>query len=106
MVVRESRQNLPSGPRVSRGRPCSTSRYFGPISTPSLCHTLSHISGPPYKVRHTSRTPRFLVVHAYIHVCLYRGFVLVRGGFCSGSSVRGIYLEGFIHGGFCPYSLL
>src|SRR6218665_788523 len=34
--------------------------YFWPILTPSLCHTLSHIPGPP-KVRHTSQTPRFLV---------------------------------------------
>ena len=34
--------------------------YFWPILTPSLCHTLSHIPGPP-KVRHTSRTPPFLV---------------------------------------------
>src|SRR6218665_4164782 len=24
---------------------------------PSPCHTLSHIPGPPLKVRHTSRTP-------------------------------------------------
>src|SRR6218665_3303424 len=30
---------------------------FDPLSP---CHTVSHIPGPP-KVRHTSRTPRFLV---------------------------------------------
>src|SRR6218665_2182535 len=32
---------------------------FDPL--PSPCLTLSHVSGPP-KVRHTSRTPQFLVV--------------------------------------------
>src|SRR6218665_201843 len=35
-----------------------------------LCHTFSNISRPP-KVRHTSRTPQFLVVHACIHIVLY-----------------------------------
>src|SRR6218665_1976616 len=34
---------------------------FWPNLTPSLCHTLSHILGPPQKVRHTYQTPRFLV---------------------------------------------
>src|SRR6218665_1743693 len=78
--------------------------YFGPILTPSLCHTLSHISGPP-KVCHTSRTPQFLVVHAYIHVFTW-GFVLVRGGFCSEVCLGVFCLEGFVRGGFCPSSLL
>src|SRR6218665_3921433 len=33
---------------------------FLTILTPSLCHTLSHISGTPiHKARHTSRTPIF-----------------------------------------------
>src|SRR6218665_2358731 len=79
--------------------------YFGPILTPSLCYTLPHISGPP-KVSHTSRTPQFLVVHAYIHVLIYRGFVLVRRGFCSGVCLGVFSLEGFVRGGFCPSSLL
>src|SRR6218665_2270111 len=34
---------------------------FTNFDPPPLCHTLSHIPGPPLKVRHTSRTPRFLV---------------------------------------------
>jgi len=53
--------------------------------------TLCHTSRDPYKVglRHTSRTPQFLVVHAFIHnLCLYRGVCL--------SSRR------FLTGGFCP----
>src|SRR6218665_3764017 len=42
------------------------------------------------KVRHTSRTPYFLVVHAYIHTCMsLEGFVLVGGDFCLGGFVRG-----------------
>src|SRR6218665_3589783 len=78
-------------------------RYFGPILTPSLCHTLSHISGPP-KVCHTSRTPNFS--STCIHTCLYRGFVLVRGDFCLGVCLEVFCLEGFVRGGFCPSSLL
>src|SRR6218665_2160921 len=81
----------------------STLRYFGPILTPSLCHTLSHISGPP-KVCHTSRTPQFLVAHACIHVftgclCKFAGFFVqgLSGVFC---------LERFVRGGFCPSPLL
>src|SRR6218665_2473809 len=92
-----------------RGRPESTSRYFWPILTPSPCHTLSHIPGPP-KVRHTSRTPRFISrpstknpdkspLHKLSLNCsrglLSRGFCL--GVFCP---------EGFDRGGFCPYPLL
>src|SRR6218665_2108274 len=37
-----------------------------------------------------------------IHTCLYRGFVLVRGGFCS----EVFCLEGFVRGRFCPSPLL
>src|SRR6218665_4063093 len=34
------------------GRPLSISRYIWPVLTPSLCHTLSHIPGPPKYVTH------------------------------------------------------
>ena len=40
--------------------------------------------------------------YTHTYICLYRGFVLVRGGFCSGSFVRGFCLEGFARGRFCP----
>src|SRR6218665_1289687 len=57
-------------------------------------HTLSHISGPP-KVRHTFRNPKFLVVHAYIHVgyilCLYREDCLSSRGFLSGGFGPGFF---------------
>src|SRR6218665_3191700 len=42
---------------------------------------MSHISDPP------------IFSSTCIHTCLYRGFVLVR---------RGVCLEGFVWGGFCP----
>src|SRR6218665_1561650 len=62
--------------------------YFDP-SLP--CHTLSHISGSLTKVRHTLRTPRLLVVHAYIHTYVFtRRFVLVCGG-VSESFVRDFF---------------
>src|SRR6218665_1621353 len=36
--------------------------FLANFDSPPLCHTLSHIPGlPPPKVRHTSRTPPFLV---------------------------------------------
>src|SRR6218665_2477887 len=37
-----------------------------------------------------------------IHTCLFRGFVLVRGGFCSGDCLGFFCPEGFVRGGFCP----
>src|SRR6218665_3946582 len=51
-----------------------------------LSHFVTHPGTP--KVRHTSRTPRFLVG-------LVRGFC--QGVFC---------LEGLVRGGFCPFPLL
>src|SRR6218665_2417848 len=55
---------------------------------------MSHISDPP------------LSSSTCIHTCLYRGFVLVRGGFCSGGLSGVFCLEGFVWGGFCPSPLL
>src|SRR6218665_2095482 len=81
---------------LRRGRPESTLRYFGPIFTPSLCHTsrdllkyVTHL-GPP------------IFSSTCIHTCPYRGFVLVRDGFCPGVCLRVFCLEGFVRGGFCP----
>src|SRR6218665_4222149 len=41
-----------------------------------------------------------------IHTCLFRGFVLVCGGFCSGDCLGFFCPEGFVRGGFCPSPLL
>src|SRR6218665_708750 len=67
---------------------------------PSLCHTsrdllkyVTHL-GPP------------IFSSTCIHTCLYRGFVLIGGGFCSGVCLGFFGLEGFIRGGFCPSPLL
>ena len=85
---------------------------FGQFYPPSLCHTLSQISGP--LVRHTSRTPPFLVglVQITRTKAPYTNSVsIVRGGFSPGVLVRGFCqgvfcLEGFVRGGFCPFPLL
>ena len=55
--------------------------FLANFDSPSPCHTLSHISGPP-KVCDTSRNPPIFnstCIHTYI--CLYRRFVLVCGVF-------------------------
>src|SRR6218665_754067 len=53
---------------------------------------------------HTSDPPIFS--STCIHTCLCRGFVLGRGGFCSGVCLGDFCLEGFVRGGFYPASLL
>src|SRR6218665_3284389 len=55
---------------------------------------MSHIPDPP------------IFSITFIHTCLYRGFVLVRGGFCSEVCLGFFCLEGFVWGGFCPSTLL
>src|SRR6218665_1971230 len=40
-------------------------------------------------------------MHTYI--CLYRGFVLVRRGFCGGFCLRIFVWKVLSRGGFCPY---
>ena|SRR6218665_1221493 len=52
---------------------------------------MSHILDPP------------IFSSTCIHTCLYRGFVLVHEGFCSGG-LSGVFLSG--RGGFCPSLLL
>src|SRR6218665_283058 len=73
---------------------------------PSLCHTLSHIPGPP-KVRYTSRTlPRFLVglvQSTRTKAPCTNSLIVVRGGFCPGGFSGVFWLEGFVRGGFCPF---
>src|SRR6218665_2533039 len=77
---------------------------------PLLCHTLSHIPGPPPKVRHTSGTPRFLVglvQKTQTKTPCTNSHSIVRGGFCPGGFVRGSFVwkvlsgVGFVHSPFC-----
>src|SRR6218665_2937072 len=86
------------------------SRYFWPILTPTPPVTLCHTSRDPPKVRHTSRTPRFLVgivqksrTKVLCTNSLSQLFVevFVRG-FCPGWFLYG----GFVRVGFCPFPLL
>src|SRR6218665_2631693 len=73
---------------------------FDSPSSVTLCHTsrdllkyVTHLGAPIFS-------------STCIPTCLYRGFVLVRGGFCSGVCLGVFCLEGFVRGGFCPSSLL
>src|SRR6218665_3594532 len=70
--------------------------YFGPILTLSLCHTSGNL------LKYVTHLGPPIFSSTCIHTCLYRGFVLVRGGFCSGV----FCLKGFVLGGFCPSPLL
>src|SRR6218665_1641843 len=72
--------------------------------------TLCHTSRDPPKVRHTSRTPRLFSRPSTtnpdkspLYKILSQLFTgLFVRGFCQGV----FCLEGFVQGGFCPYSLL
>src|SRR6218665_3373446 len=69
---------------------------FDPPPPVTLCHT----SRFPPKVRHTSRTTRFLVglvQKSRTKVPCTNSISIVRGGLCS---------EGFVRVGFCPLPLL
>ena len=72
------------------------------------CHTLSHIPGPP-KVRHTSLTPDFQQAQ-YKNPDkspLYKFSLNCSWGFYPGWFCQEVFcLEGFVRGGFCPFSLL
>src|SRR6218665_2160214 len=70
---------------------------FAPPPPVTLCHTSRDL---PPKVRHTSRTPRFLVglvQKSWTKVLCTNSISIVRGGFCSGI---------FVRVGFCPFPLL
>src|SRR6218665_913030 len=63
---------------------------------PLPCHTLSHIPGPPPKVRHTSRTPRFLVglvQNIRTKVPCKNSLSIVHGGLLSGRFCPGRFLS-------------
>src|SRR6218665_3848234 len=61
-----------------------------------LCNTLSHVPGPPPQLRHTSRTPRFLVgllQNSRTKVPCTNATSIVRGGFCPGGFCPGWFLS-------------
>src|SRR6218665_2548828 len=81
--------------------------YFWPILTP-LSHFVTH-PGTPKKVRHTSRTPRFLV--GLVQKTRTKPPVQILSQLFAGVFMRGVCqgvfcLEGFVRGGFCPFPLL
>src|SRR6218665_1894810 len=82
--------------------------FLANVNPPLPCHTLSHIPGPP-KVRHTSRTPRFLVglVQKSEQSSLYKFSLNCSRRFLSEAFCQRVFcLEGFIRGDFCPFPLL
>src|SRR6218665_2073537 len=80
------------------------SRYFWPILTPPLCHTLSHIPGPPKSTSYISDPPIFTrpSTKTRTKTPCTNSLSIVRGGFCNGV----FFLEAFVRGDFCPYLLL
>src|SRR6218665_268643 len=77
------------------------SRYFWPILTPSPPVTLCHTSRDPPKVRHTFRTPRFLlglVQKTRTKAPCTNSLSIVRGGFCLGAFVRGSFVWKLLSG--------
>src|SRR6218665_2602056 len=84
--------------------------YFLPILTPAPPVTLFNTSRDPPKVRHTSRTPRFLiglVQKSWTKAPCTNSISIVRGGFCLGGFCQRVFcLEGFVRVGFCPFPLL
>src|SRR6218665_802187 len=75
---------------------------FGQFYPLPLSHFVTHPGTTPPKVRHTSRTPRYLedLVQklGQKHPCT-NSVSIVHGGF-----YQGVFcLEGYVRGGFCPF---
>src|SRR6218665_1020247 len=84
--------------------------YFWPIlTTPSLCHTLSHIPGPPESTSHILDPPIFSRPSTKIpdKSPLYKFYLNCSRRFLSGGFCQAVFcLEGFVWVGFCPFPLL
>src|SRR6218665_2348917 len=67
---------------------------FWPIFTPSLCHTSSHIPGPPESTTHISDPPFLegLVQKTRTKATLYKFCLNCSRGFLSGGFVRGSFV--------------
>src|SRR6218665_254683 len=80
--------------------------FLANFDSPPLCHPLSHIPGPPPpKVRHTSRTPPFLVGLVQKSRTKVPGtnyISIVRGGFCPRVLSGLVFVRSpFCHNTFC-----
>ena len=74
--------------------------FLANFDTPSPCHTLSHIPGPPESTSHISDPHRFLVglvQKSRTKVPCTNSISIVRGGFCLGV-LSGLV---FVHSPFC-----
>src|SRR6218665_3266574 len=83
------------------------SRYFWPILTP-LCHTLSHIPGPPKSTSHISDPLPFFFrpnTKNPTKAPCTNSLSIVHGFFCPAEGIV-FCLEGFVRGAFCPFHLL
>jgi len=81
-------------PYSSWGPSIQYATLFWPILTPSLCHTLSHIPGPPQKYV-THLAPRFLVGLVQTirtKAPCTNSFSIVGEGFCPGAFARGSFV--------------
>src|SRR6218665_1512218 len=83
--------------------------FLANFDSPSPCHTLSHIRGPPESTSHLS-DPRFLVglvQKSRTKAPCINSISIVRGGFCPGAFCQGVFcLEGlsglvFVRSPFC-----
>src|SRR6218665_2107189 len=81
--------------------------FLANFVTPSPCHTLSHIPGPPQSTSHISDPPFIvgLVQKIRTKANCTNSLSIVREGFCPGF-VRGLLSGGLLSGRFCPGWLL
>src|SRR6218665_2076825 len=68
-------------------------KFLTNFDTPPLSHIVTHLGLPIFS-------------STCIYTCLYRGFVLVRGGVLFGGLSGVFCLKGFVRGGFCLSPLL
>src|SRR6218665_1730855 len=73
--------------------------FLANFDPPPPCHTLSHIPGPPKRVRHISGTPPFLV--GLVHKSRTKASVQILSQLFAGVLFGG-FVRGLLSGRFCP----
>src|SRR6218665_2057858 len=68
------------------------------IFTPSLCHTLSHIPGPPKSTSQISDPPIFSRPSTKTQTKALCSLSIVRGGILSGAFVKGSFVRKVLSG--------